>query len=114
MEPALIQEIRKRYRLRVSELARLLAVTRDAVYKWERGDMTPGPHPRFLLWQLWEASHDPRKRVRVQDAMGESLLLPSAPEPETKSRNKKTGEFVKGLGAGFGLAVLLAALFKED
>jgi len=58
-----IKELRHRLGLSQKDLAQILEVSYQSVYRWEKGKSKPLPTYQKKLWQLWETS-DERKALK--------------------------------------------------
>ena len=110
MTPNQIQAVRTAYNLSPAQLAQILGVSRPTVYAWESGRNAPGAHERVILWKLLEAAQDPDAFHRAFTGVRQALAA-QAPYPED---DWTPNAAVAGGMLGFGLGMLLAALFSDE
>ncbi len=116
MTPLDIRDIRLAYRISSQQLALILGVHPKTVYAWESTSSPnmPPPYARVILMRLAEATREPVPFFRTSHAIEAALKMPPAPETGTPMKRTKKGEFAKGVVIGFGLGLLLKALFSES
>jgi len=99
-----IRRIRKAYRLTLHQFGRAFGVTAQTVFYWEHGTHSPSGYDVIVLMKLKEMLRNSQDKKRTRRALIEAQKLPAAPSGTSGAT------LAAGL-VGFGLGLLLAALF---
>lgn len=115
MYPEQIKMLRQTYGLTREEFAKALGVSAQTIYFWENGTHAPSRYDSVVLYRLWEMSFSPATREEARQALRKAIDLPNSPpfQKHTDSSDVLGAAIVGGL-IGFGLGVLLTALFGKD
>src|SRR5437016_1566226 len=109
-----VRGVREAYNLSVIQLASVMAVTRNAVYAWERGEATPDPFHRTVLLKLWQVSHDPVRFHATFEAIRRARAMQPAVPEDVPASARDGGPALENLLAKVGLGVILEALFSGE
>lgn len=105
-----IKLLRADYGLTQDQLAKILGVTAQAVYYWERDEYQPAPHHLQNLAQMWNARFDSQHRDLIERWLSERL---AAPEAISAPKSTTNGSALIAAAGAFGLGLLLGAVFAE-
>jgi transcriptional regulator with XRE-family HTH domain len=106
-----IKLLRGDYGLTQAQLAKVLGVTAQSVYYWERDEFQPAPHHLQDLAQMWNARFDPRHKGQIERWLNERLAIPDAATPPKVAAG---GSALIAAAAAIGLGLLLGAALAES
>lgn len=109
MKPEDIRALRIAYGMKRELFAKVLGLSKQSLYYWERGTHSPTRYDLIVLLRLWAMLHNPKKRKIAKDVLWKASKLPSCPAEKDGAH---IGDFFHGGLQNFGLGLILSTIFK--